>query len=79
MCVHHMKNYWRDLLRLHGVQSTWRHIWMDREERLRRRREQARSRRAAETPEQRESRKMDLQGAIACSIRDTYTASNNAL
>ena len=57
MCVHHTKNYRRGLLRLiefeaHGSVS------MDREERLRRRREQARLRRAAETPEQREARRL---------------------
>ena len=34
----------------------WHRIWMDREEWLRRRREQARLRRAAEIPEQREAR-----------------------
>ena len=50
MCVHHMKNYRRGLLRLIEFEARGS-VSMDREERLRRRREQARLRRAAETPE----------------------------
>ena len=55
MCVHHTKNYRRGLLRLIEFEARGS-VSMDREERLRRRREQARLRRAAETPEQREAR-----------------------
>ena len=49
MCVHHTKNYRRGLLRLIEFEARGS-VSMDREERLRRRREQARLRRAAETP-----------------------------
>ena len=42
---------------------------MDKEERLRRRREQARSRRAAETPEQREAR---LVGTLTYNIHNSF-------
>ena len=59
MCVHHTKNYRRGLLRLIEFEARGS-ISMDREERLRRRREQARLRRAAETPEQREARNLKL-------------------
>ena len=55
MCVHHTKNYWHGLLRLIEFEARGS-VSMDREERLRRRWEQARLRRAAETSEQREAR-----------------------
>ena len=55
MCVHHTKNYRHGLLRLIEFEARGS-VSMDREERLRRRREQARLRRAAETLEQREAR-----------------------
>ena len=55
MCVHHTKNYRRGLMRLIEFEARGS-VSMDREERLIRRREQARLRRAAETPEQREAR-----------------------
>ena len=54
MCVHHTKNCRRGLLRLIEFEARGS-VSMDREERLRRRREQARLRRAAETSEQNRS------------------------
>ena len=58
MCVHHTKDYWRGLLRLEFEACGAISGWIGKSgsgsvlSMLRRGREQARSRRAAETPEQ---------------------------
>ena len=68
MCVHHTKNYRCGILRLIEFEAR-DSVSMDREERLRRRREQARLRRAAETPEQRHEREARLiKCATTCKV-----------